>query len=378
MRGCAPQHARMSTTLRTLLQPLPLAGLATLAAVALSLRYVAPPHLPATAALLALYALIFIALQLLPGHWRMPIGICLLLMPVLALVLSTLMPRVGTAQVLLVIWVACAFGVWPLRHALPLVLLVNAGFYLLLRRAGFGDPLILVLINLGFQALAGICVHYATAAERSRDALARVNADLLATRALLADSARDAERLRLARELHDVAGHKLTAMRINLRLLAADPALAGHPSLAVTERLSGELLGDIRQVVQSLRDDRGLDLETALRALAAPFPRPALELHLAEDVRVADANVAEALLRLVQEALTNAARHADAGVVQVRLRNEDGHLRIDIEDDGRRAGDIREGNGIAGMRERLGALHGTLELGHGARGGMRLSARLPA
>ncbi|RNK47229.1 two-component sensor histidine kinase, partial [Xanthomonas vasicola pv. vasculorum] len=71
------------------------------------------------------------------------------------------------------------------------------------------------------------------------------------------------------RELHDVAGHKLTAMRINLRLLSADPALARRDEVAVVEQLSAELLSDIRNVVQSLRDDQGLDLQTALRALAA-------------------------------------------------------------------------------------------------------------
>ena len=362
---------------RRLLQPLTLAGLFTLGAVALVMQYVDSAQRTAGWTLLGTFTALFM-FAVLSGcrDWRM--WLATTPMPLLALALIALDPRPGVAPVLLVIWVAVGIGLWPTRLIVSAALLADAAFWLILRHAGFDNPFVVMLINASFQVFAGLCVHYARSAEQARDALVRVNADLLATRALLAESARDAERLRVARELHDVAGHKLTAMRINLRLLAADPALAGHPSLAVTERLSGELLGDIRQVVQSLRDDRGLDLETALRALAAPFPRPALELHLAEDVRVADANVAEALLRLVQEALTNAARHADAGVVQVRLRNEDGHLRIDIEDDGRRAGDIREGNGIAGMRERLGALHGTLELGHGARGGMRLSARLPA
>jgi len=231
---------------------------------------------------------------------------------------------------------------------------------------------------MGFQSLAAICVLYARSAEESRDALARVNADLLATRALLADSARDAERLRVARELHDVAGHKLTAMRLNLRALAADPALAGHEGIAVAERLSGELLGDIRQVVQSLRDDRGLDLVTALRALAAPFPRPALQPTIAADVRVTDPAVAELVLRLAQEALTNAARHAGAERVWLRIDNEDGGLRIDICDDGQCNERLREGNGIAGMRERLALLAGTLEIGRTPAGGLRLVARLPA
>ena len=213
-------------------------------------------------------------------------------MPLIPLLLAWIMPRIGTAQVLLVIWAACTFSMWSVRQAIVAVLLVNAAFYLLIKTSDYGSPLTMIIINLGFQALAGMCVYHALTAERSRDKLALVNADLLATRALLADSARDAERLRVARELHDVAGHKLTAMRLNLRALAADPALAGHEGVALAERLSGELLGDIRQVVQSLRDDRGLDLATALRARAAPFPRPALQLTIAPGVRVTDPAVA--------------------------------------------------------------------------------------
>ncbi|PSD31409.1 two-component sensor histidine kinase, partial [Stenotrophomonas maltophilia] len=208
--------------------------------------------------------------------------------------------------------------------------------------------------------------------------LARVNADLLATRALLADSARDAERLRLARELHDVAGHKLTAMRLNLRALAADPVLAKREGLVLAEQLSGELLADIRQVVQSMRDDRGLDLATALHALAAPFPRPKLQLQIGECVRVVDPLMAETVLRLVQEALTNAARHGNADTVWLTINEEDSRLRIDIRDDGQRAERIREGNGIAGMRERLAAVRGQLELARTAQGGMHLTAWVPA
>src|SRR5690606_597714 len=161
--------------------------------------------------------------------------------------------------------------------------------------------------------------HYARSAERARDRLALVNADLLATRALLADSARDAERLRVARELHDVAGHKLTALTLNLRALAAEPGLAGHQGLDVARQLAGELMGDLRQVVQQLREDRGLDLATALHALAAPLPRPALRLDIADDVRIGDPQVAEALLRMVQEALTNSARHGQARHLDVAI-----------------------------------------------------------
>ena len=366
----------LKTLLQPLLQPLPLAGLLTILTVGYSLRFVDAPQLPAAQLLLVAYLALFLVLQFLPEHRRAVLHAVLLAMPLVVLALIRLSAEVGASQVLLVIWAACAAAAWPLRVAVPVVVLANVAFYASLRQLGFHDPLPMVLINLGFQALAAICVRYADSAERARDALARVNADLLATRALLADSARDAERLRVARELHDVAGHTLTAMRLNLRALAADPALAGRAEVVVAERLSGELMADIRQVVQSLRDDRGLDLATALRALAAPFPRPALHLTIADGVRVTDPAVAETVLRLAQEALTNAARHAGAGQVWLRIDSGEDGLHIDIHDDGQCGANLREGNGIAGMRERLAALVGTLSVGRTGGGPMRVLARL--
>ena len=367
----------MRRILAPLLQPLSVAGLLTIATVGYSLRFVAATQQLPAALLLATFLLLFAALQLLPDGWRRTHHAVLVAMPLAVLALCVVSYRINAAQVLLVIWTACAFSHWRLRTATVALALANAGFYLALRHAGYGSAAPMVVINLGFQALAAICVHYARAAEQSRDALARVNADLLATRALLADSARDAERLRMARELHDVAGHKLTALRLNLRSLAAEPELGARQELQVAERLSAELMADLRQVVQSLRDERGLDLATALRALAAPFPRPALVLEIEPGVRVADPAVAEVVLRVVQEALTNAARHADAARVRVRLRHDPGGLLVEIDDDGQCRAPVREGNGLGGMRERLAVLGGRLELDHTTRGALRLRAWLP-
>ena len=367
--------AGMHLPIRSLLQPLPLAGLITLAGVALSLRFVAHEKLLPCAALLALFGSMFALLQLLPETRTRLRHTALLLMPLAALALIGLEPRVGVAPVLLVVWAACAFGTWPWRTALTAALLADLGFYLLMKRADHGAPLTFAMIYTGFGALAAICVHYARSAELARDALAQANAHLLATRSLLADSARHAERLRLARELHDVAGHKLTAMRLNLRELQATTP---SPSLALAERLSAELLADIRNVVRAMREDAGLDLETALRALAAPLPKPELRLHIADEVHVADPAIAETLLRLVQEALTNAVRHAGAQVVQVTLQREGERLHLRIEDDGRLRGSLREGNGIAGMRERIEAVNGELMLSASPSGALRIDANLPA
>jgi signal transduction histidine kinase len=372
------QHWLMREFLRNLLQPLNLAGFFTIGAVALSLRFMPAESVAIGRLTLSSFFVLFTLFVSVPERMRRRRGVLLWLMVAAALAQIWLAPRLGTAQVLLVVWVACAFSLWPTRAALPASLFVDVAFYLLTRDAGFSSPLTMVLINVGFQALAALCVHYALSAESSRDQLALVNADLLATRALLADSARDAERLRMARELHDVAGHKLTAINLNLRALASDPALAGREEIGLTQRLSSELLGDIRNVVQALRDSRGLDLETALRALAAPLPKMRLELRIGGDVRVADPAIAETLLRLVQEALTNAARHASASKLSVDIHREGGEVMLRMEDDGRIKGPMREGNGIAGMRERIVALRGSFELGTTIRGGLRIDARLPA
>ena len=129
--------------------------------------------------------------------------------------------------------------------------------------------------------------------------------------------------------------------------------------------------------MHALRDTRGLDLATALRALAAPLPKPALELRIDDAVRIEDPALAETLLRVVQEALTNAARHAGANTLTVTLRRDGNSVRLGVEDDGQLRGPLRPGNGLAGMRERIDACGGTLDFASTARGALRIEATLP-
>ena len=375
--GARPQHARMPPALRPFLHPLNLAGLCTLVAVGLTLRWLPAERQWLAMGLLVAFGMALVLREVVEATRPRLAQALLWLMPPLALALLALAPRLGTPQVLLVVWVGLAAYVLPARIALLAALVANVVAYLLLRNGGHDAPGVMVTLYAGFQAFAAMTSHYASSAERTRDNLARVNADLLATRALLADSARDRERLRVARELHDVAGHKLTALTLNLRALATDPTLGDHRELAVAQQMAGELLGDIRGVVQALRDERGLDLATALRALAAPLPRPRLQLEIGDDVQVADAGVVEAVLRLVQEALTNTARHTHADTLRVALQADGARLRLAMEDNGRVYGVVREGNGLAGMRERLQDLEGTLQLGRTPAGGLRIDASLP-
>ena len=105
---------------------------------------------------------------------------------------------------------------------------------------------------------------------------------------------------------------------------------------------------------------------------------PRVHLLLFDSARVADVGQAEAVLRTVQEALTNTARHSQADNIWIALRREEGRILLDIRDDGRAPAQIRFGNGLSGMRERLESLGGALRVERGGAGGLQLSAWLPA
>ena len=294
------------------------------------------------------------------------------------MVAMMLLSRSGALAILMVLVAIQVVHVWTPRWAVALLLAANAGLYFLYREVWHASaPLLSTISIASFQAFAAVTASFALDAERSRDALALTNADLLATRALLAESARDGERLRLSRELHDVAGHKLTALKLNLAALARDPRLAGDAQAALCARLADELLADIRGVVAQMRHSDGLDLGDALAVLAAPFPRPRMHLQIDAGARVGTLAQAEALLRAVQEGITNAARHSQAPNLWVVLRRDAASLRLDIRDDGRGGGDLRPGNGLRGMSERLAAVGGGLDVRRTDTGGVHLQAWLP-
>lgn len=286
----------------------------------------------------------------------------------------------GTAPVLLVLlaaMLAARFRALPLLLVLAGVNLVVAVIMRWQWQADWGWIATSLAGYASFQAFAALLMRSANRAEAASEALRAVNADLLATRSLLAESARDSERLRLSRELHDVAGHKLTALKLNLRQLQREPALEGNAALQTSATLADELLDDLRAVVRELRRHDGLDLGEALRQLAAPLPRPRVQVQVDEDARAPDAARAEALLWVAQEALTNAARHSGARQAWLHLAREPAGLRLSVEDDGRVQWPPAPGNGLRGMRERLVALGGELVLANSPHGGLKVMATLP-
>jgi signal transduction histidine kinase len=365
-----------SSPLHNLLEPLCLSGIVTWAAVASSmLGHRNTDQRLLIAVLLLAFLASFVACMLCENS-RPRLHLPLVALQALIGIFICMLDREGFAPVLLVIAMAQLATRIPGRVFAFVLVVLNAILYLIFREIWRSEAaLTLTFVYAGFEVFAATTAIYAQRAESARDELAQVNAHLLATHSLLEESARDRERLRLARELHDVAGHKLTALKLQLALLARDPAGA-PPAVLTAATLADELLGDIRGVVSQMRQNDGLDLRRAIEELAAPIPRPKVHLDLAADCRVDDLGQAQALLRVAQEGLTNAARHSFAENVWLRLARDGDRLLLEIRDDGRGARNLRIGNGISGMCERLEGIGGGIEFDCAK--GFRLNAWVPA
>ncbi|MCB1606268.1 MAG: sensor histidine kinase [Xanthomonadales bacterium] len=311
---------------------------------------------------------------------RQPALIALhLLMAASALLLIYLWPF-GTGQILLVLFAATLAAHFPLRQLVLWLLLTNLCVLVFMyyrSGAGVQGVLLSVLAYSSFQAFATSVIRNMRAAEQMADDLRATNAELMTTRLLLAESVRDSERLRMSRELHDVAGHGLTALKLNLGVLARDSNQPDPERIGVCGQLADELLQNLRRVVQQLRAEPGPDLDAALRRIALPFPRPQLQLSIERPLPDLSLAQAEAVMRAVQEALTNAARHGNAQHLRVRVCVKNNGLALQIEDDGRVAAPVRPGGGLSGMRERFEELGGSLEIDQTGSGGLRLLGQFP-
>lgn len=198
----------------------------------------------------------------------------------------------------------------------------------------------------------------------------------------------DEERLRIARELHDVLAHSISVINVQagvgLALLDSDPEQA-RTALTTIKAASKEALGEVRQVLDTLR--------TSGDAPRAPAPGLDRLPELVEQAAAAGLTVGTetlgdrvalspgadlAAFRIVQEALTNVVRHSGSRTAHVQVGYGAGVLTLRVDDEGPATGDeAGGGNGLVGMRERAAALGGTIEAGPRPDGGFRVKAVLP-
>lgn len=217
-------------------------------------------------------------------------------------------------------------------------------------------------------------------------------ADIRELRAELVDAAVGQERLRIARELHDVVAHHVTTMSVQAaaarRLLERSPQTQEPQavgSLKQIESAARQAVAELRTLVLTLRSDGEegtaptIDDIPDLVAQACQAGTLATFEHIGGEVQVSPV-IGLVLYRVAQEGLTNAAKHAGAGAsVAVRLRVRPDLVELEVSDDGYGSSSTvpGTGTGLVGMRERVVAVGGTLEAGAKPRGGFRVRARIP-
>ena len=245
-----------------------------------------------------------------------------------------------------------------------------------------------IITNLLYFAAAWVFGDASWASARQRAELQAQAAELVAEREFSANQAVALDRVRIARELHDVVAHHVSVMGVQAgaarRVFAKDPAQASA-ALESIEQSARSAVDEMHRLLLTLRDSdadpaassastRGAaQLEGLVQdsGLAATF-------HVVGDPRPLSPLIGFTLYRIAQEALTNVRKHAARDVsVDVRLRYEPTAVELEVTDTGSWGRGSAGGLGHIGMRERLAAVDGALEVGHRERGGYLVRATIP-
>jgi signal transduction histidine kinase len=220
------------------------------------------------------------------------------------------------------------------------------------------------------------------------DELERRNQELRRARDELARTAVSEERLRIARELHDVIAHSLSMIAVQsgvgAHVIDTRPEEAKR-SLKVIEEASKSALAEIRRLLGIVRMNNGdtaldpaprlKDIRNLVERISATGPK--VELQLYGDISTLPAGADLAAFRVVQEALTNVVKHANCSRARVVIKRSPTELRVEVVDDGNGASSPSGGHGLIGMRERVEMFGGVFEAGSLPEGGFRVDARIP-
>ena len=307
-------------------------------------------------------------------------NVCMLLVMSLTALAESYASESGLGGILLLIIGGVLPWVLPLKAGVVWLVVQNiamAPVFALLPDVDLLQALLFGVLFLGYSSFTFATSMVARQQSTARDDLRRVNSELRATQTLLADSSRMAERLRISRELHDLIGHHLTALSLNLEVAGHLCKGKAKEHVDQAHSVARLLLSDVREVVGTMRHRGGTDLNPALRELAAGVPEPTVHMDLPDELIIEDPRLAQVVLRCVQEIITNTVKHAEAGNLWIQLAHKDGGVALTTKDDGRGAPEFNKGHGLTGMGERLRQLGGDLQIETAAGDGFAIDAWLP-
>ncbi|UQN09320.1 sensor histidine kinase [Deinococcus sp. QL22] len=330
--------------------------------------------------LLGFGAVLWVATDTRSARWPLRIKLWLCALEVgLALIANHIFNGNSLLSGMLLVTAMHVGAILPMHQALLWVAVQTLGLFTVLSvNWPLFDAVSYTTGYLCFQVFAVLSAQVAVREVQARQRLTVVVEELQQTRALLVQASRDAERLRIARELHDLVGHHLTALTMNLQV--AEHGTQDERSQVHVERagaIAKLLLSSVREAVGAMRSEAVLDIRAELDLLQQRWTDVQVHATLPENLAVIDPLRTQVLLRCSQEIVANAVKHGAARNVWLILEWQADCLHLHAHDDGRGVRALRPGCGLKGMQERLESIGGQLKIDthHGA--GVVLLATLP-
>lgn len=251
-------------------------------------------------------------------------------------------------------------GLFTRFQSMIFLLVVNAGYYFILTNSDPSRGIIHVSIIFVLQLFAYSTLDIVRREKEAKEKISAINQELIATRFMLKTSTKKQERLRISRDLHDILGHQLTALSLNLEVSMHKVPVEYKDMLNDNLQQAKNVLRNVRGVVKEMRNEDQFDLVVALDELFDHLPN--CNLSIENPLNVNSISLKYQLIDCLQEGISNGLRHGYASQFNLTCQRDNNILTLQLIDNGNGVINNIAGNGLTGMKERLAEFNGSIEL----------------
>ena len=268
----------------------------------------------------------------------------------------------GYLSILTIIWVAVLVSFVSIRTCLIISTLVVISWFMLFSWKWQMDGVLFSAILFGsFHLFAILMAHQTEEAQKAKEQMERVNQELRATQELVKQVSKQQERTRIARDLHDLVGHHLTALIINLEVAKHQTEGPAKQQIEQSHALAKLLLSDVREAINQIRVNNSIDINALVDLWRSYIPTMTITTSIDESISWQDLSVTQTLSFCILEALTNSMRHANASKLHIQIAPDEERIITTVSDNGQVKGPLVFGNGLNGMLARLTTISGSLK-----------------
>lgn len=265
--------------------------------------------------------------------------------------------------VLITMWCAQLPYFFSVRMSVVIAALVNVPFAFIFQlHWGQSGAWLTALLFWAFHMFAILMMASQLREVQARQREQAINRELRATQALLTEANKQQERTRIARNIHDLLGHHLTALAIQLQVAERKSDGEVQHLLKQSQSIAKLLLADVREAVSDIRSASEVPLAQIVRELVYEVPGKQIELDIPSSLQIPQMEVADAVVRIVQEGITNFVRHSKGLTLMICIRRLENKLALELKDNGSPPSPLVLGNGLSGMQARAQALGGEFSL----------------